>query len=254
MKLKYIIAAFLCSIAVSFAEPFVIHVILKDDKNTFDKTYFGVKVEATDYLDEDKNIGEFELPTLMPPGGLLTGAFQLVKKTDEGTEDVHSYRDYRAVPDFGTGKITYKLKVAGLASNYRILFEGNFPDYITKATAKKVIPGISVEEVDLLKDNLLSVSYNPALLTDIIDIELEYSRKNSVEEGDFAIYPNPTKDYVHIANSEIADVTLATIDGSEYSKKVENGRIYVGDLPSGSYIISGKNANNKRFAKKIVIQ
>lgn len=254
MKLKYIIAAFLCSVAVSFAEPFVIHVILRDDKATFDKTYFGAKVKATDYLDEDKNIGEFELPTLMPPGGLLTGAFQLPKKTDEGVDTVHSYCDYKAIPDFGTGKITYKLKVAGLASDYRILFEGKFPDYITKATAKKEIPGISIEQIDLLKEDILSVKYNPALISDLIEIELEYSRKNEVEEADFAIYPNPTDDYVHIANDEIIEVLLSAIDGSEVSKKVDNGTIYVGDLPSGSYILSGKNANNKRFAKKIVIQ
>lgn len=253
MKLKYIIIAFFCSLAVSYADPFVIHVVLKDDKATADKNYFGVKEGATDYLDEDGNVGEFELPTLLPPGGMLTGAFQVQKKTNDGIEDVHSYRDYRAVPAFGKGTMNFKLKVAGVASDYRVLFEGKFPEYITKATAKWEIPGISKVEIDLLTEDLMSIPLNTALISYVIDIDIEYERKNSVQEAEFAIYPNPTKEYVYIASEEIDEVSISAIDGSAYTKKVENRSIYVGDLPAGSYILTGKDANNKRFAKKIVI-
>lgn len=253
MKLKYIIIAFFCSLAMSYADPFVIHVLLKDDNASTNKNYFGVKTDATDFLDEDSNVGEFELPTLLPPGGLLTGAFQVKKKTEDGTVDVHSYRDYRAVPAFGKGKMNYKLKVAGVTSDFRILFQGEFPKYITKATAKWEIPGLDLVEIDLLQEEIMSIPMNQALLSYVIDIDLEYERKSSVEEADFAIYPNPSKEYIYIASEEIDEVRLSAIDGSAYSKKVENGTIYVGDMPAGSYILSGRDANNKRFAKKIVI-
>lgn len=253
MKIKYIILAFFCSIAVSFADPFVIHVVLKDNYASADKAYFGVKTDATDFLDEDGNVGEFELPTLLSPGGELTGAFQVQKKTIDGTVDVHSYRDYRAVPAIGKGKMNYKLKVAGASSDFRILFQGEFPKYITKATAKWEIPGISNVEIDLLQEEMMSIPMNQALISYVIDIDIEYERKSTVEENEFAIYPNPSKEYIYIASEEIDEVRLSAIDGSDYSKKVENGTIYVGDIPAGSYILSGRDANNKRFTKKIVI-
>ena len=68
------------------------------------------------------------------------------------------------------------------------------------------------------------------------------------------LYPNPTKDNIHVKGTELSKVELYTILGVKVPVKYANSTIYTSSLASGVYLVklTDKNGNNetRKFIKK----
>jgi len=79
--------------------------------------------------------------------------------------------------------------------------------------------------------------------------------KDSEEDGNFIVYPNPTNEFLNIKQSGMFDVELFNIHGNEVFKKVAVSNslsVNVKDYPTGMYIVrifDQKGVRMKKFIK-----
>lgn len=76
-----------------------------------------------------------------------------------------------------------------------------------------------------------------------------------LSKSNFQVYPNPVRDQLNIGATETLSYRLFSISGKELlSGQVEKGRnpIFVGTLPSGSYILLLENRQGRKTTVKVV--
>lgn len=67
-----------------------------------------------------------------------------------------------------------------------------------------------------------------------------------VADKSVTVYPNPTTDYLHIANADTsAKVTVIGLDGRVWLTGAASESLFVGDLPAGFYIAKVGNTTVK---------
>ncbi len=64
------------------------------------------------------------------------------------------------------------------------------------------------------------------------------------------IYPNPSSSVVSFT-SNIEEIALYTLDGKQINIALQNNQIDVSQLPTGIYLIKGKNTNGS-FSEKLI--
>lgn len=77
--------------------------------------------------------------------------------------------------------------------------------------------------------------------------------KNSEEQ--LIVYPNPTKEMLFIKNNNLveAKVSILDISGRVLSQKnINDGKIFVGDLPKGNYLLIYKDKKNREMSVKFI--
>ena len=77
--------------------------------------------------------------------------------------------------------------------------------------------------------------------------------KNSEEQ--LIVYPNPTKEMLFIKNNNLveAKVSILDISGRVLSQKnINDGKIFVGDLPKGNYLLIYKDKRNREMSVKFI--
>lgn len=81
--------------------------------------------------------------------------------------------------------------------------------------------------------------------------EGEISTTNDIETIELGIYPNPTVDYLNVPNSiSVASMEIMSMDGklqiTSYSNQVD-----ISELPSGTYVVSLSDKNQKLYRQVI---
>jgi hypothetical protein len=79
------------------------------------------------------------------------------------------------------------------------------------------------------------------------------------DPGDLLIYPNPTSSFINVTSTEgikrVSIFTLAGLKAKEFiltnTQGVEN-QLYIGDLPSGIYLLQTKNMDGQVVVRKII--
>ncbi len=236
---------------------FNMQIVIRDNIGQFDRNFFGYKTNATDLLDDNQEIGEFELPNLSFPPEVL-GAFSIQKQitNDEGLpilEDIYSYKDYKPYFKTKNDSIVYTLKVVHAHSDFNMLFIGNLPSDIKSAKVYSL--EFPFSEYDLFDAKLIKVIYNKNFLSQNFKIVLKnYDDLTSVEDRNniIKIYPNPSSDMIYFSDKIEKNIEISDISGQIFKRTIDGNRLSISDFPSGIYIVTGKDLNNKKFNKIFV--
>lgn len=255
---KYILLIIILLPELLFSQnEFSMQIVVRDNIGQFDRNFFGYKLNATNYLDDNKEIGEFELPNLSFPDDIM-GAFNIQKKiiNDEGLpalEDIYSYKDYKPYFNSSNDSIVFSLKIVHSHSDFNMLFIGNFPSDIKSAKVYSL--EFPYTEYDLMNSKLVKVLYNKNFLSQNFKIVLKNSddsTKVTENKADLNVYPNPSNDLIYFSEQVSKNIEIKNIYGQIFNRNIVGNSISLQDFPAGVYIVSGNDMNGKSFSKIVV--
>ncbi len=211
----------------------------------FDINYFGVKQNATDFL--DLALGEEDLPTIPVPEPTLGAVFYI-------NNDIYlwSYREYRAVPDSITFKKVYTLDVEyGTAGNEIDISWDKFGKEVDSAFIEDIYDDVYIYKVDMKANQTVHLTNHAARLQ---KITIYYNKSGSGvveynEKNDIFVYPNPAQDDILIQNVPLAgnvkiynEFGTCVIDSDYFGDKIN-----ISKLCTGVYFV----VSNDRISKFI---
>ncbi|GAB0157554.1 hypothetical protein CHRYSEOSP005_28320 [Chryseobacterium sp. Alg-005] len=110
----------------------------------------------------------------------------------------------------------------------------------------------NISRIDFVHDNYLGSAY-----IDRVAINNEAAlavKETKIENNVISVYPNPTSDILSIkTNSKIKNVSVVDLAGKNMNVKLEENKINVTHLSSGTYLISVETNNGiitEKFIKK----
>lgn len=90
-----------------------------------------------------------------------------------------------------------------------------------------------------------------------IDVAVTIITINEIDENSYKIYPNPTRQHVHIEGKNIENIVIYNITGQPVKNNKPNGKdkttINVSNLKSGIYLVQIFNINGETIVKKLTI-
>jgi len=78
----------------------------------------------------------------------------------------------------------------------------------------------------------------------LADIGLPNNEMEENSKPELSAYPNPASDYLTIESEYTGDVDIWCINGRKVATVKTNETIYIGELPTGIYIIQSANPNS----------
>jgi hypothetical protein len=98
---------------------------------------------------------------------------------------------------------------------------------------------------------------NPDINTPLLVVEGEHVLSNEAFQSvSFSLYPNPATDYLNISisnNEEISNASIYDLNGRLVKNvKVSKGSINIQYLAKGTYILTLKNSQGKKFSAKFI--
>lgn len=225
-----------------------IKVINSNGDTVKNKSLFGIKDGATNYI--DKQFGEFGIPSLSTPDNALACAYRFYEPSWE--EKVLSYYDFR--PDFANEKdsIVYKFEIAGIIHEFKLEW-ADFPIGIKWAELRSTYISDKYNYFDMLKQKSIEVK-NPAV-TEFTIVLKNYNPSNSAEESldDVILYPNPTSNYVKINSGlKISKVEISDMLGNSYPINFNENIVNIEKCPSGVYNLIIITDDKQVIRKKII--
>ncbi|WP_234859272.1 S8 family serine peptidase [Aquimarina aquimarini] len=170
---------------------------------------------------------------------------------------VHSGGTYGSQPDGSTLNITKTLDTGC----YTLVFKDSFGDGIccaygngsyeltNVASGAVLASGGNFTSQDVSNFCVGSTPANNALYNNLSSTKI-------LSKSDFAIYPNPAKDFITILvnNTDISTYTIVNHIGQTVRKgNISESRIELNDLPAGMYFVS-VTSKDKTVTKKIIKQ
>ena len=109
----------------------------------------------------------------------------------------------------------------------------------------------AVDFLDSEKADVYFSTSDLGLIKYQIDLETLSVDSNISARSELIIYPNPTSDYINIANDQLKEVAIIDFTGKTLLK-ASSKKLDLSDLPKGVYILNATLANGKSISKKII--
>jgi hypothetical protein len=250
-KLFTLLFLVVLSQTISFAQYTINIEASNSNGETQNNLIIGVDPAATDYIDEEPPLNEYEHPGL-GRGGQLACFFIVPDKNIEGAstntyidykqEDTSEafVREYNMYAQFGAQDLTLKWNIpanARLDSAYiKDNLTGNLFYYDMLAQDQCTLNNSAWKRI-----KITLVFKNPVSVLD------------DVQNDAIALYPNPAQDYLKINASDISYYKIFDSKGNEVLNQVYNGEmIDISALENGFYNIVLIDNNAKMISKKFI--
>lgn len=105
----------------------------------------------------------------------------------------------------------------------------------------------------------MNANLNTELYIDDISFEYDYVSVRSAERVKMQLYPNPASEYLTVSvekQSESYNISVYDMNGKRVKRQMQlmgDSRLYVGDLPAGTYFLKVQQAGNET-ARKFVVE
>jgi hypothetical protein len=214
----------------------------------------GIHKDATEFL--DTALGEMDLPQFPPPDELHAILFI----TDSSTmERIHSYIDFRPIPQEEQFVGYYKFRIYNLGNSFTISWS-KIQNYIDSAYIRDIATG-NIVNVDMKSkesfwvENYGMDQFNIVVYYNKNFVDVNENLDNIVSEK-VNIYPNPVGEELKFA----CDVTqkrykLINSAGFELAKgatDVEINQVGMSSYPRGLYFLSVEDINGRVIVKKFI--
>lgn len=245
-----LISMFIAMTVASLAQYTVNIKINNSDGEIQDNLIVGVHPDATDYIDEEPPLNEYEHPG-SARGDMLHFFFSVPDKHIEGAQ-TFTYIDYKKEEETSRFRREYLLRGQFGAST--ITLSWNIPDNqrLDSAYMVDALTG-DLFFVDMLEKEELQLDNDAWDMMKIVLVFKASSSVNEKTEEPIALYPNPTNDYVKINIDNIQSYKIFDSTGREVLNGEYNGeQIDVAALEKGFYNIVLIDYNAKIQSKKFI--
>ncbi len=221
--------------------------ITNSNGDTVNRAMFGIKQNATKYIDED--LGEFAFPSLMP--SILSSAFRFYEPSYE--ENILSYKDFR--PDFSNDmdSIVYNFEITGIFNGFKLEW-GEFPEGVKSAIIRSKFISDKYNSFDMKA--IKSIEVENDAVTDFTIVLRNHIPTNNVEFNNFdlvQLFPNPANNIVNLESDlEIIKIQVSDLFGKIFDTKLEKNYVNIENLPIGIYYISIFTSDSQVIRKKII--